>query len=314
MKELIITKTDEGRRLDKFLSAVLVNCASSFIYRMLRKKNIVLNDRKASGNEKLVTGDSVRLYFSDESFDKFTRKDSPADVHMKMPPIIYEDGDIIIIDKPAGMLSQKAAGDDISVNEICISYMRDKGELSEDAINTFTPSICNRLDRNTSGLMTFAKTYTAARVLSEAFRRHDLQKYYECIAVGRIEEDIILGGTLIKDPVRNKVTISDDENGAAVRTIIHPIRNGKDLCRLQILLITGKTHQIRAHLASIGHPILGDMKYGNKEINDQYRRSHGIRNQMLTCTRLIFPDDTELSGIAGKTFEIQAPGTFEKVM
>lgn len=315
MKEIVISANDEGRRLDKYLLALLCNCGSPFIYKMLRKKNIILNDSKASGRELLNAGDNIKLYFSDESYEKFTSRGArQVAAGAVMPPIIYEDEDIMIVDKPSGMLSQRSSGDDISLNEICLSYLYDKQEKTDRSEETFTPSICNRLDRNTSGLVTFAKTYRGARVLTQAFRVRSVHKYYECIVKGRIDEDIHLCGSIKKDEKTNKVTITSDMNGDIIETKIHPLIPGDELSRLEICLITGKTHQIRAHLASIGHPILGDYKYGNKAVNDKYRKSFGIDSQMLVCTRLEFPADLDLPDIAGKIVCIKVPGIFEEVM
>lgn len=315
MKEIVISANEEGRRLDKYLQTLLCNCGSSFIYKMLRKKNIVLNDVKASGKELLTKGDSVKLYFSDETYEKFTKRSvSNVNIEAKMPPIIYEDDDIMIVDKPSGMLSQRSTGTDISLNEVCISYLYEKGTLTEGSQETFVPSICNRLDRNTSGLVTFAKTYRGARTLSQAFRDRTIHKYYECIVVGTVDEDLHLSGSLVKDEKTNKVSVSSDMNGDHIETKIHPIKPGDKLSRLEILLITGKTHQIRAHLASIGHPILGDYKYGNRSVNEQYRRLFGIDSQMLACCRLEFPVDFDLPGVAGKTIHIKAPSFFNEVL
>ena len=315
MKEITISANDSGRRLDKYLQVLLCNCGSSFIYKMLRKKNIVLNDHKASGKELLQKDDIVKLYFSDESYEKFTNRMSPeTGLDAQMPPIVYEDDDIMIVDKPSGMLSQRSSSLDTSLNEICISYLYKKGEFIEGSENTFVPSICNRLDRNTSGLVTFAKTYRGARILSQAFRNRTIHKYYECIVVGSIDKDIHLRGSLKKDEKTNKVSVSTDMSGDLIETKIHPIVSGDKLSRLEILLITGKTHQIRAHLASIGHPILGDFKYGNRAVNENYRREFGIDSQMLACCRLEFPGNFELPNVAGKTISIKAPKIFGEVL
>ncbi|MBO4267218.1 MAG: RluA family pseudouridine synthase [Lachnospiraceae bacterium] len=315
MKEIIISENDEGRRLDKYLRTLLCNCGPSFIYKMLRKKNIVLNDLKASGKELLGKGDSIKLYFANDTYEKFTKRSlNVIRPDTQMPPVIYEDEDIMIVDKPSGMLSQRSKETDISLNEICLSYMYQKKDPTEGSEEVFVPSICNRLDRNTSGLVTFAKTYRGARALSEAFRNRTVHKYYECIVEGRIDEDIRLAGSLVKDEKTNKVSVSSDMSGDYIETHIHPIKPGDKLSRLEILLITGKTHQIRAHLASIGHPILGDNKYGNRSVNEQYRRSFGIDSQMLACCRLEFPEDFDITGVAGKTISIDAPVSFGEVM
>ena len=315
MKEFVISESDEGRRLDKFVMNILKNAGSSFVYKMLRKKNIVLNGARAGGAELIKKGDVVRLYLSDETFDKFSKIGAEeADLSGRMPAIVYEDEDVLIVDKPAGMLTQRRAASDISLNEICLSYVRKTGSKSSADVDHFTPSVCNRLDRNTSGLVTFAKTYRGARCLSAAFRDHSLGKYYRCIAIGNVSDSEI-SGSIIKDPKTNTVIVSDDEGEESdIRTIIRRISGNGRLTYCEIKLISGKTHQIRAHLAHIGHPILGDPKYGDRTVNEEYRKKYGIRSQMLVCCRLTVPDDFPLISLAGKTFETKIPSVFDKVM
>ena len=315
MKEFIITGNDEGRRMDKFALKILTNAPSSFVYKMIRKKNIVLNDKKASGNEILCTGDIIKFYFSDETFVKFSRKETkinPDNSHI--PPIVYEDEDIIIVNKPAGMLSQKSSADSVSLNEILLSYVLTANNY-EPGSEAFKPSVCNRLDRNTSGLVTFAKSYRASKCISSALADHLIKKYYRCIVKGSINEDMNLKGSLIKDEASNKVSVYSDENaGKYINTKVCPLKCSNDVTLLEILLVTGKTHQIRAHLASVGHPLIGDGKYGDRAVNDIYRKKFGISYQMLSCCRMVFPDDFELGQIAGKTFEIDMPSVFYKVV
>ena len=315
MKEFVISESDEGRRLDKFVMNILKNAGSSFVYKMLRKKNIVLNGARAGGAELIKKGDVVRLYLSDETFDKFSKLGAEeADLSGRMPAIVYEDEDVLIVDKPAGMLTQRRAASDISLNEICLSYVRKTGSKSSADVDPFTPSVCNRLDRNTSGLVTFAKTYRGARYLSSAFRDHSLGKYYRCIAIGNVRDSEI-SGSIIKDPKTNTVIVSDDEGEESdIRTIIRRISGNGRLTYCEIKLISGKTHQIRAHLAHIGHPILGDPKYGDRTVNEEFRKNYGIRSQMLVCCRLTVPDDFPLISLAGKTFETKIPSVFDKVM
>ena len=315
MKEFVISESNEGRRLDKFVMNILKNAGSSFVYKMLRKKNIVLNGARAGGAELIKKGDVVRLYLSDETFDKFSKIGAEeADLSGRMPTIVYEDEDVLIVDKPAGMLTQRRAASDISLNEICLSYVRKTGSKSIADVDPFTPSVCNRLDRNTSGLVTFAKTYRGARCLSAAFRDHSLGKYYRCIAIGNVRDSEI-SGSIIKDPKTNTVIVSDDEGEESdIRTIIRRISGNGRLTYCEIKLISGKTHQIRAHLAHIGHPILGDPKYGDRTVNEEYRKKYGIRSQMLVCCRLTVPDDFPLISLAGKTFETKIPSVFDKVM
>ena len=316
MKEYIVQTGDNGRRLDKYISGILKNAPSSFCHKMLRKKNIVLNGKKAEGGEIIKSGDTIRFYLSDETFERFSKRSNEDNGYAgMMPPIIHEDGDVLIVNKPAGMLSQRSTKQDISLNEICLSYLSDKGSIDDESLKTFTPSICNRLDRNTSGLITFAKTYHGARCLSEAFRNRNVHKYYLCIVTGHIDKDMDITGSLLKDEAENKVYIGDEgDKGSFIHTAIRPVSYSKDLTMLEVHLITGKTHQIRAHLAHLGHPIIGDGKYGNREINEIYRNRYGVLSQLLACVRLEFDPGLNLSELAGKTITIDPPGIFDKVM
>ena len=176
MKQFTISPNESGQRFDKYLKKLLSNASGSFVYKMLRKKNITLNDRKADGTEKLNAGDLVKLFLSDETFEKFSGKDETNSGYMKLKSIdsgrlqvVYEDDDVIIINKPSGMLSQKAVPEDISANEYILSYLIRKGALSEEQLKTFKPSICNRLDRNTSGLLIAGKTLKGLQTMAEAF-------------------------------------------------------------------------------------------------------------------------------------------------
>lgn len=316
MKEYTVTKQDAGRRLDKYVLRVLSNAPSSFVYKMIRKKNITLNDKKASGNEVLCAGDIIKFYFSDDTFHKFSGKEDikiPSDI--VIPPIVYEDDDIIIVNKPAGMLSQKSSADSVSLNEILISYVGSGSNDSGEIMNAFKPSVCNRLDRNTSGLVTFAKTYIGSKVISAALFEHTIMKYYHCIVKGIVIGDLNLTGSIIKDEVANKVSVySDKDVGKYINTKVHPIRTNENVTLLEILLVTGKTHQIRAHLSSAGYPLIGDDKYGDRALNSKYKEKFGIKHQMLSCVRMEFPEDFALSNIAGKKIEIKDPDEFGKVI
>ncbi len=318
MKEFTINQNEAGQRFDKYLKKLLSNASASFIYKMLRKKNIVLNGKKADGTEKLNSGDMVKLFLSDETFDKFSTNDTVMDEFQALKSIdssklkvVYEDADVIIINKPSGMLSQKAKPEDISANEYILSYLIHKGELHADMIKTFKPSICNRLDRNTSGLLVAGKSLKGLQEMAEALKQRSVQKYYRCIVKGELKEKTYLKGYLSKDEAKNKVTVLKElpaQKDAAdefvpIETEYRPISVAKGYTELEVHLITGRSHQIRAHLASIGHPIIGDMKYGKKEINDIFRKEANIRSQMLHAYRIVFTDGREVIAPTGKEYE-----------
>ena len=307
MREIIIGKNEAGKRLDKVLKSYLSNAGTSFIYKMLRKKNIVLDDKKADGREKLSKGQSIKMYFSEETFKKMTGEDSLEKglnnientdalekmVDMLKSLIIYEDENLIIFSKPSGWLSQKARKDDISVNEICISYLYKKGEITDESMRTFKPSICNRLDRNTSGIMVFGKTLIALQEMAKLFKTRDLNKYYIAVVKGNLSVGGEYKAYLSKDNNGNQVKLINEykKGYKEIRTSINPIFSSEEYSFIKLELITGKTHQLRAHLAYLGHPIIGDPKYGDMKTNKKYKNEFKITSQLLHAYRLEFPSD-----------------------
>ena len=192
MKEFIIEENEAGQRFDKYLAKLLREAPKSFFYKMLRKKNITLNGKKATGNEKLLKGDTIKLFLSDETFDKFAGSSQAARAYCELD-IVYEDPDIIIINKPAGMLSQPAYDGEPSLVEYLTGYLLKKGDLTEEQLKTFRPSVCNRLDRNTSGMVCAGKSLAGLQFLSRIFHDRTLHKYYICLTKGKIEKPIISG-------------------------------------------------------------------------------------------------------------------------
>lgn len=290
MRDIIVTANEEGQRFDKFLKKYFKEAGSGFLYKMLRKKNIVLNGKKAAGNEKLASGDTISIYMSDETIEKFRGEGccSTADagnlINIKTDAvtghsyieyenyhidILYEDEYLIFFNKPAGILSQKAKKDDISMAEILEAYLRMTGQMPDGSVQK--PGICSRLDRNTSGVMACGKNLKGLQALTEAIREHRVSKYYRCIVEGIPENEGVLSGCLIKDDTYNKVYILEDEGTQGelpdakkkyVRTEFKVIETYTDKALLEVKLVTGRTHQIRAHLAHTGHPVAGDIKYG----------------------------------------------------
>lgn len=320
MKEFKIQSNEAGQRFDKYLKKLLKDANSSFIYKMLRKKNIVLNGKKADGTEKLVVGDEVKLFLSDDTFDKFHGASQNAkvfDEYANIPgnklSIVYEDEDVLIINKPAGMLSQKAKPEDISANEYIIAYLIQNEKLTEEALSTFKPSICNRLDRNTSGLLIAGKTLKGLQEMSAALKERNseqgVQKYYRCIVSGVLKETTYLKGYLSKDERTNKVTVSktkpshSEAEWLPIETEYRPITSVNGFTELEVHLITGRSHQIRAHLASIGHPIIGDTKYGSKTINERFGKEVRLRAQLLHAYRIVFADGREVKAPTPKQYD-----------
>lgn len=333
MQTFIIKENQAGQRLDKFLHKYLTNAQTGFIFKMLRKKNITLNGKKAEGKEILSLGDEICFFFSDDTYAKFTgihmltqlphKSENPQQAGkvydynrayetLQGIQVIYEDKYILILNKPAGILTQKAEPSDLSLNEWMIGYLLHKGCLTEEELHTFHPSVCNRLDRNTSGLVLCGKTLSGSQQLSALIKERKVRKFYRLYVKGRMTQKAVIKGTLTKDAKNNKVMISlHTDIGSAIETIYEPLACSEDKTLLEVELITGKTHQIRAHLAAIGHPLLGDYKYGDRIWNDRYQKQYGIKAQLLHAYRLEFPRlEGSLAGVSGQTVLAPLPDIF----
>lgn len=318
MKLITVHKQEEGQRLVKLLGAYLKEAPNSFFYKMLRKKNITLNGKKADGTEKLKCGDEIRLFLSDETYEKFAGKVQPKE---KFPTaklnIVYEDSNVIFINKPAGMLSQKSIPSDVSLNEYLLGYLEKSGQWKQEESKAFRPSVCNRLDRNTSGLVICGKSMAGLQQMAALLKDRSLHKYYLCLVKGVMTESQHLDGYLLKDENSNQVKIfqKETEGAAHIITEYEPLYTEGETTLLKVTLVTGKSHQIRAHLSSIGHPIIGDPKYGDRKVNAFFRETHGIKNQMLHAWKLTFPELPEpLDNLSGKSFEAEPAGLMKQYL
>ncbi len=315
MKAIMVSEKEAGQRLDKLLTKYLNLAGKGFLYKMMRKKNITLNGKKCDGSERLAAGDEIRLFLADETIEKFSQV-TVQKVAPKKLDIVYEDEHILLVNKPSGMLSQKAKETDESMVEYVIDYLLRTGALTAGELRSFRPSVCNRLDRNTSGLIAAGKTLAGLQALSAAFRERRLHKYYLCIVAGRVDERRRIEGYLKKDAHTNQVEISrnQSEGSVPICTEYEPLAFADGYTLLKVALITGRTHQIRAHLASVGHPIVGDCKYGSPTVNDTARRVFGVRSQLLHSWKLAFAGMPEpLSYLDGKSFFARVPPEFTRI-
>lgn len=342
MVKLVIHKNEAEQRLDKFLLKYLDKAGTSFLYKMLRKKNITLNGKRAEGSERLKENDEVTLFLSDETVAIFRSEGKASEAQAAVKPtgirldIVYEDEDVLLINKPAGLLSQKAAAEDVSVNDAVVEHVRNlqAAERSErgaagsakpegtaspldDRAEAFTPSICNRLDRNTSGLITAGKTLAGLQFLSEQFRSRRVDKYYLALVSGVMEKALQVKGWLLKDEASNRVTVlrQPKEGADRIETEIHPLQSNGAYTLVKLKLLTGKTHQLRAVLADLGHPVIGDPKYGSEEANRAIRRLMPLRVQLLHAWELDFPElEGRFARLSKRRFQAPLPAAFKKCL
>lgn len=303
MTELHISKKDEGQRLNKYLMKYLNAAPASFIYKMLRKKNIVINQKRAKGDEIIHEADVVILYLSDETINNFRKEKAflKADNKPVDLKIIYKDNDIMAVHKPAGILSQKASADDYSINECIVDYCRQNCILNDKEFETFTPSVCNRLDRNTSGIILAGISLKGSRYLSDILKKRTSDKFYYTVVYGTMHNEIHDAAYIYKDKNENKSEIIDSssykllstENQKKynkIETYFTPIDISKGYSLIKVKLITGKSHQIRAHLKHLGFSVVGDSKYGDKSINKTLKEHCKLKHHLLHAGEVIIPD------------------------
>lgn len=321
MRMLTVSKNEAGQRLDKLLTKYMNLAGKGFLYKMMRKKNITLNGKKCDGTEKLQEGDEIRLFLADETIDKFCEV-KVQKVKKVSLDVVYEDEHVIFINKPTGMLSQKAKETDESLVEYLIDYLLDQGTLTKTQLASFRPSVCNRLDRNTSGLVIAGKSLPGLQIMSEVIKDRSIGKYYLCIVKGVLKEPMDIRGHLLKDEKTNQVTIYPPEakkvpkEALPIRTKYRPLKTDGSLTLLEVELITGRSHQIRAHLSSIGHPIAGDYKYGSGRLNEEVKKKYGIHSQLLHAWRLVMPETLKepLQELAAREFYADPPKEMKRMI
>ncbi|HUM84964.1 MAG TPA: RluA family pseudouridine synthase [Lachnospiraceae bacterium] len=318
MKEIEIGKNGAGMRFDKYLKKVLKLAPSGFIYKMLRKKNITLDGRKAMGNELLSQGSKVQFFLSDETFKKFSEDGQERTFASHRLDILYEDEDIILINKESGMLVQQSNSKEDSISEFLVSYLLAEGGLNRTELASFRPSPVNRLDRNTSGIVLCGKTAEGLRFLSEVLRSRSLRKDYLVLAKGESGISGRRTAYLKKNAETNLVCITEDEIPGSEKIVTEfiPLSSSKGFTLYSAGLITGKTHQIRAHLSFLGYPVAGDPKYGNAAVNHELKAAYGLSRQFLHSYKVGFSEISKekFGYMSGRVFCAPLPQDLKKVL
>ena len=317
MRQIEITKNDSNQRLDKFLTKRFKNMPQSLMYKYIRTKYIKLNGKKCEISSRLNEGDILTLYIKDEFFEEQPDEYDFLKAPVKLD-IIYEDENIMLLNKKPGLIVHPDENYHFdSLIARVQHYLYDKGEYEPKKENSFAPALVNRIDRNTGGIVIAAKNAETLRIMNQKVKDRELNKYYLCIALGIFEKKSdLLTGYLEKNESQNRVYISKKptENSKTIKTKYKVLAEKNNFSLVEVDLLTGRTHQIRAHLASIGHPLLGDGKYGKNEIN----RKMGYKWQALYSYKLSFNFTTDggiLEYLNGRTFtapEIWFTEYFEK--
>ncbi|BCZ47548.1 pseudouridine synthase [Clostridium gelidum] len=310
-----IGPNEAGQRLDKFLRKLLKDVPLSAIFKALRKKDIRVNGAKQNEKYFLVEGDIVEIKYIQ------SKKEDKTEKFIKVDPkgikIAYEDENMLVLEKWINVLvhSDSNTSKEPTLTDFVLSYLNDKGDYIPENELTFTPAACNRLDRNTSGLIIFGKSFDGLKCINEAIREDEIRKHYYTLAKGKVR-DGLYEGYIVKNLETNISTVHDTEvkNSKRIAMEINVVETNGAYSFLDINLITGRSHQIRAHLAHLGNPIIGDNKYGDKKLNSFFENKYGLNYQYLYAYKLIFRNiNDKLSYLKNKTIAVAIPPILKKI-
>ena len=303
MREFTINSSENGLTLEKYVFKILKTAPMSFVYKLFRKKDVKVNGHHQDKKYRLAANDVVAIYITDQQFEEF-EKEKSLNPNLKIKDwIVYEDKNVLFVNKPRGLLVQKSNPNDESLDQLVVEYLMATNQYDPNKEKGFVPGPAHRLDRNTSGLVAFGKNHDALNLLFDLFKNHDLiNKHYLALVVGQVEkEKDTIDAPLLKDEEKNLVRVA--KNGKTAKTVYKLIKKYKEYSLLDVTLLTGRTHQIRVHMAYINHPIVGDSKYGNFEANKAFKQQFGFSSQFLHAYKMGFGDLPEpLSNLSRKEF------------
>ena len=317
MKQITIQENDAGQRIDKYLKKLLVRAPANLIYKMFRKKDVKINGKAVNEKYILTKGDILSLFLYEDKFIELTEEKEIHDIEITFD-VLYEDAQILVVNKPVGLLVHEDNNERINTlsNQV-LKYLHQKGEYNLHREQSFIPGPAHRLDRNTSGIVIFGKTLAALQTLHEMIKRHDcIEKRYLTIVKGKVAKAEDLQGYIKKLDDKAKVIFvkKNSEGALFMHTKVFPRKCGEKYSLVEVQILTGRMHQIRLHLASIQHPIIGDAKYGDFQSNRELKQKFHLQHQLLHAYKIRFTKTfNTLAYLEGKEIISLLPKQFKQI-
>ena len=315
MQKFIVSEKESGQTLEKYVRKVLKDAPLSFIYKLFRKKDIKVNGHWQKEKYVVSTSEEVSIYITDSQLEEFKKKVETKVVEDISNWIVYEDDNILVINKPRGVLVQGDNSGEVSLTEMVISYLINKKEYDPKLDLGYSPAPTHRLDRNTAGLVVFGKNLSAIREMVDILsNKEKVEKKYLTLVKGVTEISGEINAPLLKNSLNGRVSVSP--SGKEAITQYHQVRViNNEYSLLEVKLLTGRTHQIRVHLASISHPVIGDQKYGDYSLNKEFENKYHFKNQFLVAYYLKFKSiDGKLAYLSNKSFKISLPIELDELL